>query len=159
MVTKKWFSRALSIPWESQFKKIIVKLIEKALIYEGYLFLSVLDAIFPCANDLSFVSRRWFEAVLVSCLESRRTVSNRSRGLYNKPSWLKSPTGWENDEVKLLLESVPCENIQWRFLRTKTPSAILEMWYWVHLQISHIRAKKRNFLLSLHHWRKNNVSS
>ena len=109
----------------NQLEVKTIKLIENAEINVVYLFLIDLDAILPRPDDLSFVSRRWFEAVLVSCFESRRTVSRPCRGLYSEPSWLdKSPTGLNNDEAKLLVESVPYENNQRRFLRRRHTSAI-----------------------------------
>ena len=117
-------------------------MILQAIIKERYLFLSALDAIFPCTNDCSFESCRCLEAVLVLCLESCRTVSNLCRGLYKKLSCLKSPTGLKNGAIKLLLVSVPCENQQ-RFLRTNI-AAILEQSYRYCLRASAV--KKHNFL-------------
>lgn len=117
-------------------------MILQAIIKERYLFLSALDAIFPCTNDCSFESCRCLVAVLVLCLESCRTVSNLCRGLYKKLSWLKSPTGLKNGAIKLLLVSVPCENQQ-RFLRTNIVSSHIR----TKLQIlsSRIRCKKAQF--------------
>lgn len=87
----------------------------------GYLFLRVLEAILPNVDNFSFsLSCLWLAVVLVSRLESCRTISKPCRGMHNKPSSLGSAKGFNNDELKLLVESVPLENqfaaipMEWR---------------------------------------------
>lgn len=110
------------IPWEAPFNRHNEKLNSKSVKCNVlYLFRRVLEAILPNVDNLPLsLSRLWLEVVLVSRLESCRTISKLCRGMYNKPSSLGSAKGFNNDELKLLVKSVPLENqfaaipIKWR---------------------------------------------